>query len=333
VNPPGGSPATAVAAVQAATLRDGVVHAFSTRQGGVSRPPFGTLNLGQSVGDDAAAVRENRRRFFRPFGIAPERVVRVKQVHGDRTLVVDDQLAGRHGFPASLLDEPAEYDAIITDLPGLALTVSTADCVPILLHDPTRRAVAAIHAGWRGTAARIAAKAVGAMGATFGSRPEDLRAAIGPAIRRCCYEVDGPVHGLLQAAVGSSGGQFAPTREGHWRADLPGLNRAILVEAGLRPDRIEDLGLCTACRPAVFFSHRGERGRTGRMMNFIALLPLAPHERSRPDGGGAATTRRQGEERRDGRAAAGCGGAERQGAPADPACLRRGVPRSGEGRC
>jgi YfiH family protein len=263
----------AATVVQAAVLHGPLVHAFSTRQGGVSRPPFDTLNLGQSVGDDRAAVEENRRRFFGRFGIEPGHVVRVKQVHGDRVLVVDESATRRPGFPFSLIDEPVEADATVTNLPGLALTVSTADCVPILIHDPARRAVAAVHAGWRGTALRIAARAVEAMARTYGTRPADCRAAIGPAIRRCCYQVDGPVHEQLAASAASAGRYVEADGAGHWRADLPGVNRAILQEAGLAGERIEDLGLCTVCRRDLFFSHRADEGRTGRMMNFILLLP------------------------------------------------------------
>ena len=115
----------------------------------MSRAPFATLNLGTSVGDDPQAVEENRRRFFGTFGIQPSQVVRVKQVHGDGVLVVDETLVARRGFPRLLLDERYEYDALVTNLPDLALVVSTADCLPLLIHDPVRGAVAAVQAGWR----------------------------------------------------------------------------------------------------------------------------------------------------------------------------------------
>jgi YfiH family protein len=263
--------------VQASVLRGAVVHGFSTRQGGVSQGAFATLNLGQSVGDDPAAVQENRDRFFGRFAIEADRLVRVRQVHGDGVLVVDEALAARPGFPFSLIEERVEYDAMITHLTGLALTVSTADCVPILVQDPDRRVVAAIHAGWRGTAARIAAKGIQAMAARYGSRPETLQVAIGPAIRGCCYEVDRSVCEALAASAAAADGHFQPVGVDHWRADLPGLNRTILTEAGVDPAHIEDLGLSTACRRDLFFSHRADRGRTGRMMNFVMLL--APPER------------------------------------------------------
>lgn len=259
--------------VQAAGLRElrGIVHAFSTRQGGVSRPPFATLNLGQSVGDDPAAVEENRRRFFGAFGIDVDRVVRARQVHGDGVLRVDAGLASRAGFPRCLLDERAGFDALMTDLPGFALAVSTADCLPILIHDPVRRAVAAVHAGWRGTVQRIAARAIAAMGDAYGTDPSDCRVAIGPGIRRCCFEVDAAVTEALAAALPSWTRYATLNRPGHWLLDLAAVNRALLEDRGVRPDRIEDVGLCTSCRNDLFFSHRAEKGRTGRMTNFIVL--------------------------------------------------------------
>ncbi|MBI2455954.1 MAG: peptidoglycan editing factor PgeF [candidate division NC10 bacterium] len=234
-----------------------MVHAFSTRQGGVSRAPFATLNLGTSVGDDPQAVEENRRRFFGTFGIEPSQVVRVKQVHGDGVLVVDETLVARRGFPRLLLDERYEYDALITNLPDLALVVSTADCLPLLIHDPVRGAVAAVHAGWRSTAKRIAARALRAMAAAYGTNPGDCRVAIGPGIRGCCYEVDAAVTEAMRAAL--------PAWEEHAAASRPGEG------AGVRPDRIGDVGFCTACRRDLFFSHRAEKARTGRMMNLILL--------------------------------------------------------------
>ena len=259
--------------VHSAILREsmGVLHAFSTRQGGVSQPPFATLNLGQSVGDDPAAVEENRRRFFGAFGIDLERVVRVWQAHGDGVLRVGGELTGRAGFPRCVLDEGTKFDALITRLPGLALVVSTADCLPILIHDPVRRAVAAVHAGWRGTAKRIAARALAAMQEAYGTDPSDCQAAIGPGIRGCCFEVDTAVTDAMAAALPSWEAHARPNRPGHWLLDLAEINLATLESGGVRTDRIEDVGLCTSCRKDLFFSHRAEKGRTGRMMNFIML--------------------------------------------------------------
>ena len=202
-NPPVHLSTTSPGLIQSEILQDSnrLVHAFSTRQGGVSRAPFATLNLGTSVGDDPQAVEENRRRFFGTFGIQPSQVVRVKQVHGDGVLVVDETLVARRGFPRLLLDERYEYDALVTNLPDLALVVSTADCLPLLIHDPVRGAVAAVHAGWRSTAKRIAARALLAMAAAYGTKPGDCRVAVGPGIRGCCYEVDAAVTDVMRATL------------------------------------------------------------------------------------------------------------------------------------
>lgn len=250
---------------------DRVVHAFGTRQGGVSRAPYATLNLGMSVGDDPQAVEENRRRFFGAFNLQLSQVVRVKQVHGDMVLRVDESLVSRQGFPRLLLDEGYEYDALVTNLPDLALVVTTADCLPLFIHDPVRGAVAAVHAGWRSTAKRIAARAIEAMTTAYGTDPGDCRVAVGPGIRRCCFEVDAPVMEAVMVALPTWAEHTLATQPGHFHLDLAGMNRAILIGAGVRPDRIADVGLCTACRTDLFFSHRAEKPRTGRMMNLILM--------------------------------------------------------------
>jgi hypothetical protein len=248
-----------------------VVHAFSTRQGGVSGGPYATLNLGTSVGDDPVAVEENRRRFFGTFGIQSSQVVRVKQVHGDGVLTVTEDVVSRRGFPGVLVDERYEYDALVTNLPGLALVVSTADCLPLLIHDPVQGAVAAVHAGWRSTAKGIAARALEAMTVAYGTEPKDCRVAIGPGIRGCCYEVGEEVTKAMAVALPTWEAHVEQTSPGHWRLDLAGVNRALLEAAGVRTRRIADVELCTGCRRDLFFSHRAEKGRTGRMMNLILM--------------------------------------------------------------
>jgi polyphenol oxidase len=248
-----------------------ILHAFSTRQGGVSAPPFASLNLGMSVGDERAQVEENRRRFFGGLGVDAAQVVRVYQAHGNGVLCVDDAVTRQAGFPESLVDRARTFDALVTNRPGLALTVSTADCVPILIHDPVRRAIAAVHAGWRGTAGRIVATALAALREAYGTDPADCRAAIGPCIRACCFEVDAPVVEAMASALADWETHATATRPGHWQLDLAGINRALLERAGMRPGNIADLGLCTSCRTDLFFSHRRDKGRTGRLMNFILL--------------------------------------------------------------
>ena len=259
-------------AIVRSSLLDGfpeIGHAFSTRQGGVSRAPFATLNLGANVGDDPAAVAENRLRFFGRVGLEPDRVARVRQVHGNAVLRVDAATASRAGFPHCLADGSGEFDALITDLPEVGLAVSTADCTPILILDPVRGAVGAVHAGWPGTAKRIAVEVLSAMRRAFATDPADCVVAIGPSIRGCCYEVDSPVVSAMAEALPTWEACAVPSRPGHWRLDLARVNRALLEAAGVPSGQIEDLGLCTACRNDLFFSHRAERGKTGRMLSVI----------------------------------------------------------------
>lgn len=253
-------------------IRTGLIHhAFSTREGGVSKPPYDTLNLGLRVGDDHEAVRENRRRFFNALGIGPSQVVRVRQVHGSDVLVVDEALANKEGFPRILLDEGYKYDALITDQIGLALVITTADCFPIFILDPVRRAIGAIHAGWRSTVKRISQQALDKMIETFGTRAEDCLAAIGPGIGGCCYEVNSGVIEPLAAAFPNWRDLVTDKSPGRWNLNLGEANLRLLLEMGLKEENIFNPGLCTSCRRDLFYSHRRDRGRTGRMMNLIML--------------------------------------------------------------
>lgn len=247
-------------------------HAFSTRKGGVSGPPYHALNLGLGVGDDPAAVQANRRRFFGAFGLDPSQVVRVRQVHGNDVLVVNDALAGRDRFPRLLLDDDYLYDAMVTDIPGLALTISTADCLPMFVTDPRRRAVAAVHAGWRSSTKRIVEHTLKTMHETYRTDFGDCYVALGPGIRGCCYEVDQPVITAVKQACPEWEACVEPVRSERWLLDLPRLNISLLQEMGLPRDRILDTGLCTACRKDLFYSYRAEKPLTGRMMSLIALL-------------------------------------------------------------
>jgi YfiH family protein len=233
-------------------LLDGFTHGFTTRRGGVSAAPFDALNLGERVGDDPAAVAENWRRLSAHEGVA---FARVRQVHGDAVQVSDN------AHPPAV-----EADAVVTGTPGVAACVSVADCVPILLADPRGGAVAAVHAGWRGTLARIAQRAVAALVAR-GARAEELVAAIGPSIGPCCYEVDPALLARFREAFGED--VAAPAgRLDLWRSNLRGLEAA-----GVAAPRIDLLARCTACEPALFYSHRRDRGRTGRQVGYLAPRP------------------------------------------------------------
>jgi purine-nucleoside/S-methyl-5'-thioadenosine phosphorylase / adenosine deaminase len=238
---------------------DRFAHAISGRQGGVSEPPYDTLNLARLVQDDPTHVSENRTRFAKALGTAPDRFIDSRQVHADQVLVVDA------GYRAG--DAVPDADVQITDQPGWLLNLRFADCVPILLADPRRGAVAVIHAGWRGTRMRAATTAVRALAERYGCVPRDLLAGIGPSIGPCCYEVGEEV------ASQFSDLPFGVLRGFHARPhlDLWALNRAALETAGLPPERIELAAICTRCHQDLFFSHRAMGYPAGRFGAAIGL--------------------------------------------------------------
>jgi len=235
-----------------------VEHAFFTRLGGVSTGPFGSLNVGGTVGDDPSHVDENLRRVLGALRWQASRVVSGFQVHGERIHRVEAKDAGRV-IPAT--------DALVSDVPGLLLLGRYADCVPVALWDPVRQVVGLAHAGWRGSVRRIAAKTVAAMAELFGSHPQDLRAAIGPSIGPCCFEVGDEV---LQAFDDAFPGNAADVidRPGH-RVDLWRANASQLAQSGVQ--KVDVAELCTSCQVDRFYSHRREHGATGRFAVVIGI--------------------------------------------------------------
>jgi YfiH family protein len=231
-----------------------LLHAFTTRKDGL-----GARNNGVKGPDDWRQVAED-------FGISVDRLITVTQVHGDRIITISG--------PAPTIRDyiSVEADGMITDVPGIAVGVETADCVPVLLYDPKRPAVAAVHAGWRSTVRRIVQKAAGRMHDEYGSDPAGMIAAIGPAIGPECYEVDEPVIGSLKAAIPFWEDVTARRGEGRWGLDLVSLNRLQLVESGLKAANVYSVGMCTSCRKDLFYSFRAE-GRTGRMLSVIMIKP------------------------------------------------------------
>ncbi len=239
----------------------GVCHAISTRLGGVSPAPFASLNLTTARGDVPERVAENHRRLCAALGVDPATLVSPQQVHGARVERVGREMCGQV-VPAC--------DGLVTDEPGVTLLLRFADCVPLIVYDPDRRAVGVAHAGWRGTVAGIATALVDAMRRAFGSRPESLIAGIGPAIGPCCYRVGPEVVREVIAAFGSPDGLLPRWDDGAHSFDLWAANARLLREAGVR--RIEVAGICTACRVDEFFSHRAEHGRTGHHGAFACLV-------------------------------------------------------------
>ena len=244
---------------------DFLIHAFCTRQGGVSKGSFSSLNVSDREGDDAGCVRQNFERIASAFGFSPGNFLPIRQVHGDGIRVLDRE-------PAIFEDNPPpQIDAVVTDRPAIALCIKTADCVPILLADPIRQVIGAVHAGWKGTALGIAEKTVDTFVRRFASKPQDILALIGPAIGPCCYEVDSPVFEAM-AGHPQRAAFFSriPDRQ-RWMLDLPLANKIQLLDRCLRPENILSSGLCTSCRQDLFFSHRRDRCQTGRHLNFIML--------------------------------------------------------------
>lgn len=244
-----------------------ISHGFSTRTGGVSRPPFDTLNLGVGRGDDPADVLENYRRFCAVIGTEPERAVLSKQVHKADVRIVTEDDAGKG------LARPRDYtaDALITDAVNLPLVVFSADCGILLLYDPAHHAAGAVHAGWRGCAAGIVQQTVRAMTDAFGTVPGQLLAAVGPCIGPCCFETDDDVPDAMRLALGGDADAYVEQRGTKWHVDLAGLNRQWLLQAGVTPPHIDRCGLCTACRPDLFWSHRKMGNARGAQIAMISL--------------------------------------------------------------
>jgi purine-nucleoside/S-methyl-5'-thioadenosine phosphorylase / adenosine deaminase len=243
------------------------VAGFTTRHEGVSRPPYNSLNLGMNTLDSPHNVQGNRSLFVRTFGIRQEKLVTVNQVHGTDLLVLDEPNPDYGHFLR------LECDGIITNQPGVMLGVGVADCVPLLLVAPDQRVVAALHAGWKGTAGGIAGKGVATMTKLFGAHPQEIRAAVGPAIGPCCYEVDEPVRAAFRLS-GHGWDEFTVARAGGgWGLDLAIANRQQLLDAGLLPANIETADRCVCCQHDWFFSYRRDGGETGRQLGFVMLSP------------------------------------------------------------
>lgn len=261
-----------------------LIHGFSTRPGGVSElNGEKVLNLGFAEWDRKENVFENRRRLQSVLGVDDLPLVTLRQMHSDVVQL----------FEAST-SETRRSDAAVTNCPNLLLAIQTADCVPILLVDPKNRAVAAVHAGWRGTLRRIVTKAIGKMQMQFGTRPANLLAAVGPSIGGCCYEVGTEIAIEFRSQFFHASDWFDELRTGdepnprQWLNMAPPghqpppkkvllnlckANRAQLLDAGLHPQKIFMSNLCTACRRDLLFSYRKEGGATGRLMSVIGIRP------------------------------------------------------------
>jgi YfiH family protein len=275
-------------------------HGFSNRQGGVSEIyGVGSLNLGWTKEDEAASVAENRRRFLKEVAGRPGRLVTLRQIHSGLIRVVESEDSAWETKDGRAV---LRGDGMMTDVPGVILGVQVADCVPVLLADVRKKAVAAFHAGWRGTLKRIVEHGIGTMRLRYGSRPDDLVAVVGPSIGACCYSVGEEVRYEFESQFAYAPELFSevydsdPVRDkypllfltarapGHSNIgpqihlDLWEANRRQLLDAGLKAKRITVIGECTACTRVKggglkYFSHRAESGFAGRMMGAVGVAP------------------------------------------------------------
>ena len=246
--------------------RSGVSHGFTFRRGGASRGRFSSLNFTSRQGDLPERVGENWRRIETAAGIPRRSWALLSQVHGAAVVTADAGRAASHhrsGCPAA--------DALITERRGVTLGILTADCLPVIIGLPGGGGVAAVHAGWKGTRAGIVAEAVKSLASAAGADPRQMRAGLGPCIGTCCYTVGEEVRERFREKWGRDFADRVLAASDPWRLDLQEANRRQLLEAGLAAGNVGTVPLCTSCRSDLFFSHRRDGERTGRMLAFARL--------------------------------------------------------------
>lgn len=249
---------------------EAVIHGFSTRMGGVSEGMFSSMNLSFARGDEEGRVRENFARLGRAMGLDCRNLVFSDQTHTSNVRVVTEADRGK-GFVRE--KDYRDVDGLVTNVPGLVLATFYADCVPLFLVDPVHRAVGLSHSGWKGTVGKIGKCTVELMKEQYGTRPEDLTAAIGPSICQDCYEVSEDVIGQFQEAFEKTYWKeiFYEKPDGKYQLNLWRANELIFREAGLLPGRILTTDLCTCCNAKLLFSHRASKGKRGNLGAFLML--------------------------------------------------------------
>ncbi len=255
----------------ALTKQKGIVHAFSTRLGGVSEGYFASMNLSFSRGDDKERVRENYRRISAAVGFEPENLVFSDQTHTTNVRVVTQENRGK-GFIRKR--DYTDVDGMVTNVPGIVLATLYADCVPLYFVDPVKKAVGLSHSGWKGTVGKIGKETVRAMQTAYGSRPEDILAAIGPSICQDCYEVSADVIELFAQNFAKEYHKelFYQKENGKFQLNLWRANEIVLREAGICPEHISVTDLCTCCNSNLLFSHRATKGMRGNLAAFLGLV-------------------------------------------------------------
>lgn len=245
-------------------------HLFSTRAGGVSKGIYATMNLSYTRGDEKEAVDENFRRIAECMGCMPGDMVCSDQTHTDNIRLVT---AKDRGKGVVIPKDYRDVDGLITKEKGIVLCTFFADCVPLFFVDPIKGAIGLAHSGWKGTVQKIGKKTVEEMGKQFGTDPKDIHAAIGPSICQDCYEVSEDVIEQFRAVFAKELWEvlFYPTIPGKYQLDLWEANRQIMLEAGIREERIEVTDICTCCNPELLFSHRASLGKRGNLGAFLKL--------------------------------------------------------------
>lgn len=242
-----------------------IPHMFTTKFGGVSTGHVASMNLGFNRGDERENVLRNYAILADWFHVPKERLTCTKQVHSNEVGIVTEKEIGMGlGQPNSW-----KVDAIVTNLPNVPLCGFYADCVVTLLYDPVSRCIGACHSGWRGTASNILPRTIRVMGEQYGAKPENIRAAIGPSIRQCCFETDADVPEAMLAQMGEKVRPFVQRRGAKYFPDLQGINAMLLREAGVT--QIVDSGICTKCHSDIFWSHRATQGVRGVHAGVIML--------------------------------------------------------------
>ena len=243
-------------------------HCFTTRAGGVSTGNYAAMNLGFSTGDSRENIRKNFEIVCDEMGFSENELVLSKQLHGDNVVLVDEKDKG-----AGILKESSfeEADALLCATPGVVLCLFFADCVPVLLYDEKKKVLALVHAGWRGTVKKIAAKAVREMVRLFSSDPADIRAAIGPSVHPCCYEVGREVASEFLCAFPNKEDIVQEIKDGKFVCDLQRANVSALCFEGVKEESVSLSGLCTSCRHDEFFSHRASGGKRGSLAVFATI--------------------------------------------------------------
>ncbi len=247
-----------------------VNHLFTTRKGGVSKGIFASMNMSYTRGDDKSAVDENYRRIAKVFGSTPDRIVCSDQTHTVNIRLVTEKDAGKGVVKEK---DYRDVDGLITDTPGLILATFYADCVPLFFIDMKHRAIGLSHSGWKGTVHQMGAVTLKAMEQAFGTRPEDVKAAIGPSICCDCYEVSSDVAEQFQYVFSDRTGDFLKEgkEEGKYQLDLWEANKLILLNSGVLPENIEVTDVCTCCNSQYLFSHRASMGQRGNLGAFMEL--------------------------------------------------------------